>query len=357
MFLPNFLLKKDKEYSEIPEATITQHQNYMKLYSAQYKQYLKTKSQDLYSKVIDWLFSLDIDTRTVVCCLDNNFSSKFLFYLYKKTAGNVNCCFKILKEEFFSKAFTFKRKNNNSNKLSRSELNFGTSTSTKDSNVNFQDIEDQNKIDFLEEEIEKVLVFSPFLDKYYDSCNKDITEHLESNNNNDGEGNSLEYLTNNLELVSLLFAIEIRLFNLHIFNDAIILSEEILEDRIKFCDYFSNFSFGKSFTSLPKCNKSEDLYNIELPEWYMYDNYYTIAHLYVAIFEQTIMMRYLITHAKNYKLDYSISNLVIEGRLSEFFVKKNQITIFLEEKYSKDNFNDVSVLLYQFISIFITILS
>ena len=105
------------------------------------------------------------------------------------------------------------------------------------------------------------------------------------------------------------------------------------------------FSFYECFRSIPKCHMFEfdktKIYNLDLPSWYKYEKSYPLIFILTAIIEQTIMVRFVISQTKNIEINYEISNILVNAKLSDFYLKRKQIINYLQTKYPEDRIEKV----------------
>lgn len=358
MFIPNFLLKKekDKELTEITNEAITQHQNICKQYYTYHKSFAKLNPYELENNVIEWLFSHDLVNLSCLLSLDNNFTSKFIFYLFKKVLEDTRTQYIISKDNFQQiKAL------NPDNKF----MPLISYHCSRDQAVNVSEW----RKDYMIDEIERIIALdanklaysiptpsSSCLggSKQFNSCfnqnnstNSNSAQNTSNNNNNINSINgNIQYSGEDLELLALLFFKNILFFTLSIFNDTVTLNNELISNKEKFKDLFKTFSFGKSFRCIPKCHLFNDkivnIYNVDLPEWFEYDKKCKVGYILAAIWEQTIMIRYVIYQIKKIEINYNMSNVLISAKLSEFYIKRKNIINYLKINFPKDKVHLVS---------------
>lgn len=336
MFIPNFLLnhKKDPPSTEIQKETIEQHQNLLKIYYNSFKQLNKTiEREDLQKNVYDWIFSNnDIHDTAALLCLDNNYSTKFINYLFKKIYEKSNVSFKLVKSEFEKIMFTPKTLEESGKLIDMRFAKYKPKLEFYYQEKLLQKFESTRK-DNLEEEIETILT--------------------EENNYNENQGfknygtfNSPNKSSPNKEqedktLITLLFIQSLQFFNGHSFNDFCTLENELCSNKDKFKDFFNSLSNHMCFKSFPKCHfyslevKNEKIYNLDLPEWFDYSQKNHAGSFVIAIFEQTIMIRYAISLIKKINsISRFTSSLIISSRIADFYVKRKNIIKFFDKRYS-----------------------
>lgn len=341
MFIPNFLLKKDNDKcTEIPNETIERHQTIAKHYYNCQKQFAKIPSEELEKRVIDWLFSHKEENLSSIFCLDNNFTTRFVYYLFKKTAGNQVPIFKINKDNFNLRLF-----NGKTYERSGNLYDYRPYMPNIYYDYDKQGLEkhNQTKKDNIEDEIEFILSVDPNVEGFYNGLKDNIfilgnAKHNNNTHNNAGE--VYKYEPDNINLLSIIILKEILHFSLYIFNDAINFSNDFLKEKEKVKDILNMFSFNECFRSIPKCHMFEfdktKVYNLDLPSWYKYDKAYPLIFILIGIIEQTIMVRFVISQTKNIEINYEISNILVNAKLSDFYLKRIQIINYLQTKYPED---------------------
>jgi len=333
MFIPNFLLhqKKDSnsQNSEIPLETIQNHQNLLKIYNSGINQINKNiKPDELQSKIYDWIFSKEYDDITALFTLDNNYSTKFIYYLYKKAFSNSKITLQIVKTEYEKLHF----RNNSIEEsgklydLRDIKKYFMPSLSAAFHKTVYEKMEKVRRGQ-LDEEIETILI---------EHENKEI---------NYGTFDSVEkYSHNDKLLISFIIIQSIQFFNLYNLNDGCTLNYVLLSEKIKLKEYFDLFSNNKCFKYFPKCHsyptetKNEKIYNLDFCEWFDVNKPHYLGSIIVAIFEQSIMIKFAISQLKNINnISRFTSNLIISSKVADFYIKRKNVLNYMVSKFNENN--------------------
>ncbi len=186
-----------------------------------------------------------------------------------------------------------------------------------------------------------------FFPKYVFSFNKVDADNMEQNRIDNMEDEIEKIVTchyNNKKTISMndddlyisIFFNELRFFSVYSFNDAVTFSKDYLEQRSKIEELFRLLSNKSVFRSIPEIHKynKEGSFVASLPNW-IRSNPSSIGKVLVALFEQTITIRYII-YTFTYKNDMNLlsSNILFSDKLIELETRKKALIKYLSNEYS-----------------------
>lgn len=308
MFMPIALLKKENPSTEVNKETLEYHQNLSEMYFRCYKQ-MKVDAE-LDEKVTSWLFSHDIMTRVAICTLDNNFTSKLVQYIFKKFCESHKTRLKVMTPNEQSQSQSSGEQGN------PEEGKFMPNFYYSFDKILLSKMEQIRK-DNMEDEIEKIIKTESQISRY-----KDLED---------------------LDLCLALVFNEIKFFSLYLINDAVTLSTNFLETKSKFMDLFKMISGNNCFKLLPKIHfYKEKLYMSDLPSWVISNSTIHLGSLLIGLFEQTIIMRFVVANVKKLNLSYLEMFGLASQKLSEVFLLRKNLAAFLEKEYPHSCASEVS---------------
>lgn len=141
-----------------------------------------------------------------------------------------------------------------------------------------------------------------------------------------------------------MFLKETRFFSVHANIDCLSLSPKVLDDKDLFLHYFKNFSREKCFTKLIEViqDAKTKLYSFGFPKWIEKD-FHQITAFIISFFEHAILIKFILNY-NNKNKEKLVTSLHDEAGFNEFFKLRKEIIFFLNENYpnNKNNNNNTN---------------
>jgi hypothetical protein len=248
----------------------------------------KEINKSLKDEIVNWFFSLPIETRFKVATVENCWFINLIHQMYTYYKQNNSSCFEFSKESQDSDLFNQK---------------FYFSTENNDPNMN------------LDKEMNEKYFQNHFITK---SIKRDKHDYY---------------------LISM-FLKEVRIYSVHSSMDCMTLSPKVLDDKSLFLHYFNCFSQQRSFTKIIEVlqDVKTKLYSFAFPKWIEKDLHQITSYI-CAFMEQAIIIKFILNYNNKIK-DKVITSLFDENSFNDIFKLRKEIIFFLHENYPNDQNNE-----------------
>ena len=254
---------------------------------------IENKENLLRDEVLNWFFSLPLETRFKIITVENSWVINILHQMHVYYKQDQSIVFEIKKDKPSEKT-----ENDNTN----TSIYFLNQTSSN------------------ENPLEKETLESNFLNHFnVKTTKKDKYQSY---------------------LISM-FLKETRFFSVHSNIDCVSLSPKVLDDKDLFSHYFKTFSKDKWFTNILEVvqDAKTKYLSFEYPKWIEKD-FHQMSSFIISFFEQSITIKFILNLGNKIK-DKITSSLMNEGGFNDFFKLRKEIIYFLYENYPNNkNLNE-----------------
>ena len=305
----------------VPTHQLYYIKNYSKNYYNSLKKYLNlnlnktdNNKDNFKDKIISWLFSLSFNERLNVCCIKNNFITNIIHQLYKYEKKEKIKFLPRYNENYIPFVDKENNKEMSISKLLKNNINYFL-------NYFILMRENYELINNYNEHIEKNFIENE-IKFFHENNNQEI--FIDINN---------KKLNNN-------------------FYTNIILSDNILNDKNKFENYFNILSDNKAFKKIINCfqykNNNKEDFIIGLPEWLKQPEntkiWFTTAEILIAFFEQKIISSYIINNfydIKNEFKEYENEINIIKENMNKLIFYLNNNKNILNNDFYEEIINNI----------------
>lgn len=247
----------------------------------------------LREEILNWFFSLPLETRFKVLTVENSWVINMIHQMYVYYKQDSNASFEFLSDRTSDKPEA---------EILSYQIYFANSSLTNE-NIPEKEIHDN-------------------LTNYFSIKNTKREKHD-------------LYITT-------MFLKETRFFSVHTNIDCLSLSPKILDDRDLFLHYFKTFSKEKFLMKLIEVvqDPKTKYYTFGFPKWIEKD-FHQIASFIIAFLEQSLVIKFILNY-NNKNKEKLITSLYNEQTFSEFFKLRKEMIFFLSENYpnTKNNISN-----------------
>ena len=320
-------------------------QSYQKTASKYYKQHQKlkkefeqsnvnsnTKSKSSKTKifreeVMKWFFSLDLMTKLIISSIENKWITCILHQLYVNQKYEPRLKYRIKEYDFFN----FSNQNSANeyvpsvlkvtiNENAYNSLNYSNNDYLEYSNYFCKEDGYYNNYVCLSSmnEVEKI-----FLDNIIFYRSEEVFSET--------EGTSKTSMT-----------------NVNKYSNYFTLSEKVLQDENLFKSLFAKISNDKAFTDLidSSYEQTSKYFNICLPNWVNNREFYSLAEIFAAVYEQVISVRYILFKQSQNELSNQRTHLQFVYEEKEELINFMNKNLAMNEVYKALKTDDVVHQLY-----------
>jgi len=261
-------------------------------------------SNPLRDEVLNWFFSLPLESRFKVITVENSWVINIIHQMYVHYKQDNSTSFQFLQAE----------------KSSEKEADF------LNTQIYFQNTIGQNVSNTYENNNNNITINNKYNTNF-------LTSSVEEQNLQTHFNIKIIKREKHDYYLTTMFLKETRFFSVHSNIDCLSLSPKVLDDKELFLHYFKNFSKDKSFSKLIEViqdNKTK-LYSFGFPKWIEKD-FHQITAFIIAFFEHAILIKFILNY-NNKNKDKIITSLHDEIGFNEFFKLRKEIIFFLNENY------------------------